>query len=443
MTRRRLLIASVLLISAISFAPRAATLTAAQWPSAALAAVPEYGPPSGTLFIAGGSTVGLPIALIDKFIELGGGVDGKFVIVPTANGNFDANGQVRVYVESQVIRFWLTRGLKNVKMLHTHDPAIADTAEFAKVLSDATAVWFTGGRHWRIVDSYAGTLTYREFHKVLERGGVIGGGSAGATIQGDYLVRGDTSSNRIVMTEEPNHQKGFEFLRRSAIDQHIDARNRWDDLIPVIQRYPNLLGIGLSEDTAIIVKGDLFEVMGKSKVAVHDNTRTYKRGEKPDYLLGAGDIYNMKTRQAGKARHRPATSEPTGTAHPRSLSGGVAQDSRSAASTPPAVSSRPAAPSGATAAPGTESGAVPAPSPIKLPRLLLERLLMIAGDNESWWRIEVIDADSDGDIDLLRIHLINGNTIVWEIEPKRPSQSDACRSAVAAPGADYLRLRIE
>ena len=75
------------------------------------------------------------------------------------------------------------------------------------------------------------------------------------------------------MTEEPNHQKGFEFLRRSAIDQHIDARNRWDDLIPVIKRYPNLLGIGLSEDTAIVVKGDQFEVMGKSKVAIHDNTR--------------------------------------------------------------------------------------------------------------------------------------------------------------------------
>ena len=45
---------------------------------------------------------------LDKFIELGGGVDGKFVIVPTANGNFDATGQLRVYVESQVISFWLS-----------------------------------------------------------------------------------------------------------------------------------------------------------------------------------------------------------------------------------------------------------------------------------------------------------------------------------------------
>ena len=60
------------------------------------------------------------------------------------------------------------------------------------MLRDANAVWFNGGRQWNIVDSYANTLTYREFHKVLERGGVIGGSSAGATIQGDYLVRGDT-----------------------------------------------------------------------------------------------------------------------------------------------------------------------------------------------------------------------------------------------------------
>jgi cyanophycinase len=57
-----------------------------------------------------------------------------------------------------------------------------------------------------------------------------------------------------------------------------------------------LLGIGLSEGTAIIVRGDSFEVMGKAKVAIHDNTRKYKSGEKPYYLLAAGDRYNMKTR---------------------------------------------------------------------------------------------------------------------------------------------------
>jgi cyanophycinase len=388
MTRRRLLAVSVLLISTIALAPRAATLAAAQGQSWAKPAT-EYGPPNGTLFIGGGG--GLSTALIDKFIELGGGVDGTFVIVPTANGNFDGTGAPLVYVESQVISFWLSRGLKNVKMLHTHDPRVADTEAFVKDLREATAVWFTGGRHHHIVDSYAGTLTYREFHKVLERGGVIGGSSAGATIQGDYLVRGDSRFNTIVMTDEPNHQDGFKFLRRSAIDQHIDARNRWDDLIPVIKRFPNLLGIGLSEGTAIVVRGDQFEVMGKSKVAIHDNTRRYHRWEKPYYLLSAGDIYNMKTRQVVMYG--------------------------SAAIAPPVESSRLAAPSATTVGPGRGSDAVAASIPLGLPRLL-ERLLMIAGDDERWWRIEVIDVDSDGEIDLVRIHLvnlINGDTMVWEI----------------------------
>jgi cyanophycinase len=403
MTRRRLLAGSVLLISTIALAPRAATLTTAKWPSTATAAAPEYGPPNGTLFIAGGSTVGLPITLIEKFVELGGGVDGTFVIVPTANGNLDGTGQVRVYVASQVINPWLNLGLKHVKMLHTHDPKIADTEEFAKVLSDATAVWFTGGRHHHIVDSYAGTLTYREFHKVLERGGVIGGSSAGATIQGDYLVRGDSKTNTIVMTDEPNHQKGFEFLRRSAIDQHIDARNRWADLIPVIKRYPNLLGIGLSEDTAIVVTGDQFEVLGTSKVAIHDNTRWQLPWHTPYYLLSAGDTYNMRTRRVVK-----------GTARPRSPSGGVAQESRSAANAPPAGSSRLAAPSGTTVGPGNGTGAVPASIALGLPRLV-ERLLMMAGAGETWWQIELVDVDSDGEIDLLRIHLINGDTIDWQV----------------------------
>ena len=78
--------------------------------------------------------------------------------------------------------------MMNVHMLHTHDPKVADTEEFAKILRDAKAVWFDGGRQWNFVDSYTNTLTLKEFHKVLERGGVIGGSSAGATIQGDYLV---------------------------------------------------------------------------------------------------------------------------------------------------------------------------------------------------------------------------------------------------------------
>lgn len=260
---------------------------------------PEYGPSGGSLVIVGGGSME-GTGILEKFIELAGGPEKKFVIVPTAGGNKRPDGTIQQYKEEEVVASWLKRGVKNVRMLHTHDPKLADTEEFATALRDANAVWFNGGRQWNIVDSYANTLTYREFHKVLERGGVIGGSSAGATIQGEYLVRGDTSGPNVMMTAEPAHQEAFKFLRKTAIDQHINARNRWDDLIPVIQKFPNLLGIGLSEGTAIVVKGDTFEVLGKWKVAVHDNTQVYQPWEKPYYVLSAGDVYNMKTRKIEK-----------------------------------------------------------------------------------------------------------------------------------------------
>jgi cyanophycinase len=259
---------------------------------------PEYGPPKGSLVIVGGAMKDPAIA--NRFIELAGGRDAKFVIVPTAGGNRAADGTIRVYAEETIVAPWKKLGLKHVTVLHTHDPTVADSEDFVRQLRQANAVWFNGGRQWNIVDSYANTLTLKEFHNVLARGGVIGGSSAGATIQGAYLVRGAVSGPDVVMAPEPEHQAGFAFLRRSAIDQHINARNRWDDIIPVIKKFPHLLGLGLSEDTAIVVTGDRFEVMGSWKVAVHDNQRVYQPWEKPYYVLSPGDVYDMKARRIVK-----------------------------------------------------------------------------------------------------------------------------------------------
>jgi len=294
--KKKIVYGSAVLLTALVLA---ASLEAQLLKDPSGADAPEYGPAKGTLVIVGGGPTN-NTGIIEKFIQLAGGPDATFVVVPTAGGNKTADGKIRVYKEEDVVGSWKKLGLKNVAMLHTHDPKIADTEEFAKPLKEANAVWFEGGRQWNIVDSYANTLTYRAFHKVLERGGVIGGSSAGATIQGAYLVRGAVAGPDIVMTTEPEHQSGFGFLRRSAIDQHINTRMRWDDLVPVIKKYPDLLGIGLSESTAIIVTGDQFEVIGAWKVAVHDNARRYQPWEKPYYVLSAGDVYNMKARRVEK-----------------------------------------------------------------------------------------------------------------------------------------------
>src|SRR4051812_87015 len=184
-THRFQCIAAALLLAAAA-APRAA-FDGARPGQQSAAEAPEYGPAKGTLLIVGGGNLN-GSGINEKFIELAGGPSKKFVIVPTAGGNRNAQGELIAYDEQRIIAPWFGLGQKTVRPPPPHDPKVADTAPFASFLRDADALWFNGGRQWNIVDSYANTLTYREFHKVLERGGVIGGSSAGATIQGEYLV---------------------------------------------------------------------------------------------------------------------------------------------------------------------------------------------------------------------------------------------------------------
>jgi cyanophycinase len=117
---------------------------------------PEYGPAKGWLVIIGGNMQD-GSGLAQKFIELAGGKDKNFVIIPTNNGNRNQDGSLHVYNEEQVLAPWIKRGLTHVKMLHTADPKVANTEEFVKPLLDANGVWFDGGRQWNGVDSYAGT----------------------------------------------------------------------------------------------------------------------------------------------------------------------------------------------------------------------------------------------------------------------------------------------
>ncbi len=255
----------------------------------------EVGPKRGTLVVVGGALE--DSFILDRFLELAGGPEAPLVIMPTA-------GEGDLYDEfySGVADF-RKAGFKDVTVVHTRDRNVANSDEFVAPIRRARAVWFSGGRQWRLADSYLDTRTELELHAVLDRGGVIGGTSAGATIQGSYLVRGDTRNNAIMMGD---HVEGFGFLKNVAIDQHLLARNRHFDLIPVIEKHPQLLGIGIDEDTAIVVVGDSFEVVGESVVAIYDNRRTLANQGR-FYFLRPGDTYDLKTREA---RRRDFTEEP-------------------------------------------------------------------------------------------------------------------------------------
>lgn len=251
------------------------------------AEAPAIGPANGCLVIVGGG--GKSGAAMKRFFELAGGADAPLVIIPTAEEKPVLDPKARQWSSFSAL------GFKNIAILHTTDRAEADTEAFVKPLRSAKAVWFGGGRQWRITDAYLNTLTQKEIAAVLERGGVIGGSSAGATIQGSYLVRGDPQGNTVMMS--PGHEIGFGYLKNSAIDQHVIARHRENDLREVIAAHPDLLGIGIDENTAIVVRGDAFEVVGPSRVLIHDHSRGIGPDGKSWFALSSGDRFDLATRK--------------------------------------------------------------------------------------------------------------------------------------------------
>jgi cyanophycinase len=265
------------------------------------------GPQNGHLIIVGGNLS--DSSIYARFMALAGGPAALIVIIPTAGNDeflIEQNG-----IERTKERF-KDHGFNNIAVLHTRNRGEANTQEFFGPIQNAGGVWFSGGRQWRLADAYLNTKTHAELFKLLDRGGVIGGSSAGASIQGSYLVRGDTKTNVVMMGD---HEEGLGFLTHCAIDQHLLALNRQFDILEILATHPELLGIGLDENTAIVVHDDEFEVIGESFVAVYDGTMCRFIRDKKDwslerpeieilsegserfYLLGAGRKYNLRERK--------------------------------------------------------------------------------------------------------------------------------------------------
>ena len=243
---------------------------------------------NGTLVIVGGG--GMPDGLMDRIVELAGGPESaRMVYVPCEE-------QAHISPNQSTISAWKRGGVKNATFIHTKDRNLANTDEaFLAPLKDATGLWFGGGRQWNFADSYYGTQAHQLMKDVLSRGGVIGGSSAGASIQAEYLARATPIENFDIMASG-YERGGLGFLRGVAIDQHFSQRGRQKDMTQLVNRYPQLLGIGLDEATAIIVQKSKAEVIGRGKVYFYDRDQPVSAGG-PDYVaLPAGSAYDLAAR---------------------------------------------------------------------------------------------------------------------------------------------------
>jgi len=271
-------------------------LVGAQPMTAQSCSTPCVGPERGVVIAAGGGR--LDDRIYRQFVQLAGGPEARIVLIPTAGAEYGSHDGWTAIEELRAA------GVEHLEVLHTRSSSVADLRAFAAPLANATGVWLSGGRQWRLVDVYLDTETHRALTDLLARGGVIGGNSAGASALASFLLRGGDVNGEIIAT---GRATGFGFLRNVAVDQHLLQRGRENEMFGVLKRQPQLLGIGLNEGAAIVVAGDLARVMGE-RVAIYDITDPLSLI--PLRWLDPGDVYDLGARRVVLEREGPAVLTP-------------------------------------------------------------------------------------------------------------------------------------
>ncbi len=260
--------------------------------------------PRGYLFIIGGGK--RPESMMKSFIELAEQFQiGKIVIFPMASSVPEEVGPEQA---SQLKDY----GAREVEFyILSHEQASQPDA--VKILENVGGVFFSGGVQSRLADILLNTPVHKRLLKLYEEGAVIGGTSAGAAVMSEIMITGDEKreveeGHSFETIEAANIVTipGFGFIKTAIIDQHFIRRKRHNRLISLVAENPELLGIGIDESTAVLVKPDqTFEVIGQGSVIIYDASRAKVRIHPSRlisslnmrmHILNAGDRFNLKTK---------------------------------------------------------------------------------------------------------------------------------------------------
>jgi cyanophycinase len=198
--------------------------------------------------------------------------------------------------------------------LYVEDRNEASDREKLSVLDDAAAIFFSGGDQLRITSQIGDTGIEAKVRAIFDRGGVIAGTSAGASVMSDtMLVKGTSSETHRI--GDLHMAPGLGLIRDVIIDQHFAERGRFGRLIGAVAHNPRVLGIGIDEDTAAVVEEDCFTVVGSGAVYVVDGnsvTHSNLAEARPDrvlsihgltvHVLGTGDRFDLRERRPIPAR---------------------------------------------------------------------------------------------------------------------------------------------
>jgi cyanophycinase len=218
--------------------------------------------PSGALFVIGGAEdrVGTKV-ILSHFAERIG--SGKLVISTLASGYADEVWEVYNTLFSSI-------GVKRVDHLCMDHRDETPEDPRLDMLADAKAVFFTGGDQLKITTRLGGTALMERIEEIYRRGGIIGGTSAGATALGEMMLVGSPSEG-ICTLNDVHMTSGLGLVKNMIIDQHFSERGRIRRLLGAVAQNPRMLGIGIDEDTSIVVESDgTFHALGSGAVYVVD-----------------------------------------------------------------------------------------------------------------------------------------------------------------------------
>ncbi|MDH7576566.1 MAG: cyanophycinase [Bacillota bacterium] len=221
----------------------------------------------GILLIIGGAEDKTGECLIlKKFVELAGGKKAHLVLVTSATSQPLAAGEL-------YSRLFAGFGVQEVSVLNVAGRYEANTPAVYETVQNASGIFFTGGDQLRITSLLGGTRFDEALRKAHQKGAVVAGTSAGASAMSETMIvegEGAEAPKKNTVQMAP----GMGLIRGVVVDQHFAQRGRLGRLLTAVAQHPSVLGVGIDEDTAIVVTpGAFFEVIGSQTVTVIDGTR--------------------------------------------------------------------------------------------------------------------------------------------------------------------------
>jgi cyanophycinase len=220
----------------------------------------------GTLIIiGGGERKGDELTVLEEVARRAG--NGKLVVATIATAEPQETWE-------DYRKIFTKLGVKKIEWLDVRVREEGFKEEVVRILDEAAVVFFTGGDQLKITSQLGDSYVYRRIEEIYEKGGTIAGTSAGASVMSETMLISGEGEESHKVDAVLGMAPGLGLIRNTVVDQHFAQRGRLGRLLGAITQNPRTLGIGLDENTAIVVHGDeRFEVIGGGAVYVLDGSK--------------------------------------------------------------------------------------------------------------------------------------------------------------------------